>query len=347
MRSTYAPTLIAALTIAFLTACDAQEPAPPDVEAGESSDVAMMEGRSLDAPPDPEVGEWWTIEVYPEHTDGTYETTIVVTERSDNTATFGMAAEEFQDDLLVLHLPPLGEIDLDTFAWMVMWEDFEALRFPLEPGQTWTADFHGYDVEAEVTGVEGSNAYVTMTGEDQMTGAEEHIELTYDAERGMITEFEEEAIGLNYRVDDHGFDYEGRVMTPTGIELALMDGRPAEIVEPLVDHEVAEGQPSSVEVDVDASHGSLGLLLWNTETPDEPGTYRIAVTAPDGTTFEETFIFEPGDALVGLTSFNHEHVTGTWELEYDRDGPAWVAAEMFAYELTETQLGRAAEAGYE
>ena len=346
MRSTYFVVLTAAVTIALLTACDAQESAPPDAEADGASIASITEDRSLDAPPDVQVGEWWTVEVYPEYFHGTHETTVVATERAGNTATFGMAADEFSDDLFVFHIPPMGEINLDTFAWMVMWDDFEALRFPLEEGQSWTADFHGYDVEAEVTGVEGNKAYVTMTGEYETTGEEERIELTYDAEKGMITQFEEEAIGLNYRVTDHGFHYEGRVKTPRGIELAMLDARPAEAMEAL-GHSVEEGASSTIDVDVNATHGSLGLLLWGTESPEEAATYHITATAPDGTTFEETFAVGPGDAPSALTSFNHDQVNGTWEIEYESDGPGVFGVEMFTYELNETQLDRAAKAEYE
>lgn len=303
--------------------------ADPSIEAGGAG--TPMELRTLDAPPDPQVGEWWTVELRSVLTDTDYETTIVVTGRAEGNASIGMPASELDHDFLLLHLPPLGDLDLETFAWRVMWDDFEALRFPLESGRAWTADFHGFDVEAEVTHVENGKARVTMVGDG------ERIELTYDAAMGMITEFQEEALGLSFRVTDHGFDYEGLVSTPGGIQLALMDARPSAAMGGDTE---AGGPHSVIEVEGSRSHGSIGLVLAIGSDEAARGTYGVAVTAPDGTTFEETFTPSPGDPPLAVRTFGHDAVTGNWDLEFERDGTGVLAVEIFTYDLVEARLGR-------
>jgi hypothetical protein len=309
------------------------------------SGEASVAARTLDTPPDLQVGEWWTVEVDPELVGAIYPSTMVVTERAGGRATLGIPADQFSHDFLVIHIPPLGDLDLGTFAWRVMWDDFEALRFPLEVGRSWSADFHGRDVEAEVTAVEGNRAHVTMTGEGQ------RIDLIYDADWGMITDFREEALGLAFRVTDHGFDYHGEVLSLSGIQLGLMETAAGVAAH----HAAATGVPAGgsgsagsdatsrplttrVDVGTGASHGSLGLILWNVGFEDAPGSYGITATAPDGTTFQERFEITRGGASVDLGSFGHDAVDGTWELEFDRDGPAGLLVELFTYDLTRVML---------
>ena len=301
--------------------------------------------RTLDTPPDLKVGEWWTVEVDPELVGAVYPTTMVVTQREGGRATLGVPPDQFSHDFLVIHIPPLGDLELGTFAWRVMWDDFEALRFPLEVGRRWSADFHGRDVEAEVTAVEGNRAHVTMVGEGQ------RIELTYDADWGMITDFREEALGLAFRVTDHGFDYEGEVLSLSGIQLGLMETAAGVAAH----HAAATGDPASgdgnvgpggssqalstrVDVDTGASHGSLGLILWNVGHEDTPGSYGLTATAPDGTTFQQRFEITHGGASVDLGSFGHDAVDGTCELEFHREGPAGLLVELFTYDLTRVVL---------
>ncbi len=291
------------------------------------------------------MGEWWTVEVDPEFVGVVYPTTMVVTRRTEDQATLGVPPDQFSHDFLVIHVPPLGDLELGTFAWRVMWDDFEALRFPLEVGRSWSADFHGRDVEAEVTAVEGNRAFVTMTGEGQ------RIELTYDADWGMITDFREEALGLAFRVTDHGFDYQGEVLSLSGIQLGLMETAAGAAAH----HAAATGNTPSgggnagsggtrpplssrVDVDTGASHGSLGLILWNVGHEDTPGSYAITATAPDGTIFRERFEITRGGASVDLASFGHDAVDGTWELEFEREGPAGLLVELFTYDLTRGRL---------
>jgi hypothetical protein len=298
-----------------------------DAPADETAPV-----QSLASPPALEVGDWWTVEVDPVLVGATFETTLVVTHVGDGTARIGMAPETFRDDFLVIHVPVLGDVDLETFAWRVMWDDFEALRFPLEPGATWSADFHGNDVTATVERVEGSRAFIVMEGEG------ERIDMVYDAAAGMITEFREEALQLGFRVTDHGTGYTGPVRSLSGIELGLMQGGPSG---------EEESSTATLEVDTQGTHGSLSLVVWNRGSEDQAGRYRIVSTAPDGTVFEHAFEVAPGDPSVLVQSFGHDAVQGTWTLDFERDGPAGLLVELFTYGLEEFAMGEGAAAGAE
>jgi len=317
-------TIAALLTLPALVA--------PLSGCGGTEAPSPAEGRSLATPPDLQVGEWWTVEVDPVLVGVTIPTTLVVTHREGDQARIGIPPGEFSHDFLVLHVPVLGDLDLSTFAWRVMWDDFEALRFPLEVGRTWTADFHGYNVEAEVTRVEGDRAFITMIGE------EERIEMTYDARMGMITEFREEALLLGFRVTGHGFGYEGAVLDPAGIQLGIMHGGPSTVA----GHHGGDAgtETATLMVDSPGSHGSLNLVVWNRGQEDEAGSYRITATAPDGTVFEKVFELEPGAPSVAVESFGHDAVQGEWRLDFHRGGPAGLLVELFTYDLRERLLGR-------
>jgi hypothetical protein len=296
----------------------------PGCGADTSDAAAAHPDRTLGAPPTLEVGEWWTVEVDPALVGTTFETTLVVTHAGEGEARIGITPESFRDDFLVLHVPVLGDVDLATLAWRVMWDDFEALRFPLEPGRTWSADFHGFDVEARVDRVEGTRAHVVMEGNG------ERIELVYDAALGMITEFREEALELGFRVTGHGTGYAGPVLSLAGIELGFMQGGPPQ---------VRAQSTATHEVDTGGSHGSLSLVVWNRGAEDQPGHYRIVATAPDGTVFEQTFATERGDPSVIVRSFGHESVQGQWQVDFERDGPAGLLVELFTYDLEEVAPG--------
>lgn len=307
------------LAITTLVGCDA----PDGASAGEIS------ARSLAEPPNLQVGEWWRMEVDPALVGATFEATLVVTEVEGGTATLGIVPDDFHHDFLLVHVPPLGDLDLATLSWRVMWDDFEALRFPLEEGASWEADFHGNAVMAQVTRVEGDRAWVSFTGENQ-------IDLVYDARRGMITEFQEERLRLGFRVLEHGTGYTGPVRAMNRIRLGYMAMGPGE---PSSDGVPGSGRSSSTyEVASGSADGTLSFAVWNLGVEDEPGRYRIVATAPDGTVFDETFETGPGSPSVIPRSFPHQGVDGSWQIDFERDGPARLLVELFTYDLQAVEM---------
>lgn len=323
-------TLLAGFVVLSLAGCGSDPADGADLPDASGDGAPAVEGRSLAAPPDLQVGEWWRMEVDPDLVGATFEATLVVTDVEDGRATLGIVPDDFSHHFLVLHVPPLGDLELATMAWHVMWDDFEALRFPLEEGRTWEADFHGNDVTAEVTRVEGNRAWIGYTGEDE-------IEAVYDADQGMITEFDEERLLLSFRVLEHGTGYEGPVRKMNRIRLGLMERGPAE---PADEASGESGRrTATVEVESGATDGSISLVVWNRGFEDEPGRYRIVATAPDGTVLEETFETGVGGPSVVPASFGHDVVDGTWQIDFERDGPAGLLVELFTYDLVEVELG--------
>ena len=313
------------MTSAALAGCGEADGGSPGEAPAETS------ARSLAEPPDLQVGEWWRVEVDPALVGQTFEVTLVVTDVEDGTATLGIAPDDFQHDFLLVHVPPLGDLELATMAWRVMWDDFEALRFPLEEGASWEADFHGSDVVAQVTRVEGDRAWVSYSGEDQ-------IELVYDARAGMITEFQEERLRLGFRVVEHGTGYTGPVRAMSRIRLGYMAMGPAD---PISADVPGSGRSSSTyEVASGSQDGTLSFAVWNLGVEDQPGRYRIVATAPDGTVFDETFETEAGSPSVIPLSFPHRGMDGTWQIDFERDGPARLLVELFTYDLEVVELDR-------
>ena len=312
--------LVAPILLMGCTGADASDPGEASLESS---------ARSLAAPPDLQVGEWWRVEVDPALVGATFEATLVVTGVEGGRATLGIVPQDFHHDFMLVHVPPLGDLDLATLSWRVMWDDFEALRFPLEEGGSWESDFHGSDVVAQVTRVEGDRAWITYTGEDR-------IDLVYDARMGMITEFQEERLRLGFRVLDHGTGYAGPVRAMNRIRLGYMAMGPGERS---IDGVPGSGRSSSTfDVASGSADGTLSFAVWNLGAEDEPGRYRIVATAPDGTVFDETFETEIGSPSVIPLSFPHRGVDGAWQIDFERDGPARLLVELFTYDLEMVEL---------
>lgn len=304
------------------------------IGAGETSTdpagtASADEARTLDAPPDLQVGEWWTVQVEGQQSFDTFETTIVVADRTDETLTVGVPEGDFTDAMQIIHLPPLGSVDRGTLSWHVMYDRFQPARFPLEAGDEWTTQFHGNDVTARVASAADGEAVVKMTGQN------ERITVTYDAEMGMVTSFQPDSYPVSFEVVDHGFDYEGTVVSPTDKALGFLKFRAGPVngsLEPAAPVE-------TVELDRDVSHASLALLAGSlTPTGHNAGIYRAKVTAPDGTAFEKTFT---GAGSTGIMADFHGHdtVPGTWELEFETGGPGVVGSELITYDRAEVTLG--------
>lgn len=301
------------------------------------ADLSGLDGTrdapaGLEAPPDLEVGQWWTIEAVSALDGAVHTGTFVVTDRTNDTASFGMTSDTFDHVFFILHLPPLGVVDLSTFSWNVMGHGFDALSFPLQEGKEWETVFHGreygWDVKAEVTKVEGQRAMVEMIGDNVL------IKLTYDAGIGMISEMDAQGYGVRYEVKEHGFGYEGPVKTPLGIDLGFFEGRFGVLNEML-----QPGVPfAEVGVSKGVPHGTLAFLVSGIADAGPPGVFHAKATAPDGTVFEHTFTPMPDEPRFLTELYGHDAVEGTWQLELAGLGAGLVAAELIVYDLVESVL---------
>lgn len=298
----------------------------------EGIDTASTEASStLAEPPEPKVGDWWTFEVRHEASQTAAKATVVVTDRTEDTATIGLASDGFHHRFLLLHLPPLGTVELGSLSWQVMWDRFQPAVFPLEPGQTWTTTFHGAEVEAEVTEVSEDGAQVVMVGDS------ERVELAYDAAAGMVSDLHVENYGASLELVDHGSGFEGSVERFSNLGVGFFTGR----IGNAVDTGLRPAAPvETVEVPDDISEGTLGLIVANVaQDGAAPGGYRAAAQAPDGTNFEAVFTPTPDDPALIAEYHGHDAVQGTWQLDFEAAGPGAVAAELIVYDRQAIELG--------
>jgi hypothetical protein len=329
-KNVFGPTLLLTIGLlaAILAGCiGAEEDSAPEAQAA-----------SLERAPQWSIGQWWTMETHDSLTDTVSEVTLVVTESGDTTARIGMTAETFNHRFFVYHLPPLGDIRLESFSWNVMGHEFDALEFPLHKGNEWETVFHGIDygwnVKAEVMETDGHEAHIHMIGDNVL------IDVVYDAELGMITQFDSGAYGVSFKMTDHGYDYEGDVRTPSNIDLGFLEGR----VGTVLDAAANPGSPIlTVEQTKEVTHGTLAFIVGGLPQlgTTGPGTYHATATTPTGTTYERTFTPTPMDGVFLMELEGIEGVHGDWELTFTSAGAAWLAVELIVYDLEETTLGPA------
>lgn len=322
------------LLTAALGGCIGAGETPADPAGTASAD----ETRTLGAPPDLQVGEWWTFEATWTFGGSSYEGTLVVTERTEEGVHLGVSGDTPLHDVVELHMPPVGIVPLETLAWNVHGSAFEPLRFPLEAGESWTSEWGptGDEVQVEVIQAKGSTAQVKAVGQNA------HLEYTYDAEQGMITSFQ--ASEGTFEITGHGVEYEGQARTPTEVDMDFFGGRLAGVVD--LAAFPAPGPPvESAKLDRDVSHASVGLFLGNYPIDGPSGLYRVAATAPDGTTFERTFAQDPTGPGSVMELAGHDAVQGTWEFEYAAGGAGVAAVEILGYDLHETTLPASTDPG--
>lgn len=310
-----------------------------EASTGPAETASADEARTLDAPPDLQVGEWWTFEATWAFGGSSYEGAIVVTERTDEAVHLGVSDDTPLHDVLELHVPPVGIVPLETLAWNVHGAAFEPVRFPLESGQSWTSEWGptGDEVQVEVLEAEGATAEVKAVGQNT------HLEYTYDEEQGMITRFQ--APEGTFEITDHGVGYEGEARTPTHVDMDFFGGRLAGVVDLGASFPTPGPPVESAELDRDISHASVGLFLGNYPVDGPAGLYRVAATAPDGATFERTFAQDPTGPGSVMDLAGHDAVQGTWEFEYAAGGAGVAAVEIVGYDLHETTLPKSTTAG--
>lgn len=288
-------------------------------------------GTTLAEPPGWAVGEWWTVEYDNLLAGGSGETTRVVAGAGNGTYLVGMAADEFSDEIMLLHFPGMGRIDRTDLSFDAHDRPIQLLDFPLEEGRTWTTQWYGgTEMTAEVTAVDGDEATVEIAG-DGPPG----IELTYDASLGAITEFTAEGY-LRYEVVDHGFGFDGAVDVPYEHDLVLCHGRVAvQAIEPctLSTEPNPKGPSDTIPLDDRYDRVSFGLLMADVAPQDQvgQGVYSVEATAPDGTSWQATKL--PGEGGVKLVPHGHDDPGGDWEATYVTGGAGYSLLEGVAYEV--------------
>ncbi len=266
-------------------------------------------------------GDWWTVRVDAEILDESYTITRVVADEVQGDYRVGMPLEEFSDPVVLVHLPGVGNIRSSDLSFNVHNERFHPLDFPLTEGKTWTTTWYGSEMGMEVVSVDGSQATVEMTLNNETT------ELVYDADARAIVEFEG-SLGTTYEVVDQGTNWTGEVRVPHGRE-QFIAGR----IVGAFDFTLTPGAPvESLDVPAQHDRASIALIVGGIG-PAPQGYYHEVATAPDGTTYEATH--------TGTLQYQlgvSEAPGGTWEFEHVAGGVGAAATEIIAYQVQDVTL---------
>lgn len=316
---------------------------------------------SLAAAPAWEVGQWWRYEVDPIDWDGpSREITLVVAGATADEHLVGYAIEDegVADAVISTHLPGLGELKRADLSWRVHDVPFTPLKFPLIAGASWTSTFENANktVRAEVLSVDGLVAtirYAPQVQQDNLpTSALVRRALgtdlvlgrgnaTYDAAVGHLTMLTLDGYA-QMRLVAHGRDHQGIVVVPRGIDQLFHFQRIAGVN---VTAPAQQASANQLPVDSFTVDASFDRVTWNfflgslplAGTPPGPGVYRERATAPDGSTYEETYVAPPF-ARLRAPSYHVDHPAGTWRFEHLAVGPGFAISEGAGYQVLHVEL---------
>lgn len=299
---------------------------------------------TLDEPPELALSEYWKVEVALGWGLGDRVVDMVAAGQEDDHWLIGMPTHDFSNDIMVLHIPGMGQVKKDTLGFEAHDVWFDAVRFPVKEGDTWTTGFMGEgNVEAEVTRTDGLNATIEMTGSYD-------IVIEYDAAirgiKSFIAYAGDDTYG-SYEVVEHGFDWhkeypewDGIVTVPHMSDLLFCHGSIAGL--PLIeDCSVAEepsegGTEFEVRIDPDYDRVSFANIILGLVDP-LPGHYEVKTVAPDETEYLDTLT--PLDGTNGLlASYKHDMPGGTWTIEAVAAGPGQAFMEGIGYHVYDVEL---------
>lgn len=289
---------------------------------------------TLEAAPAWAPGDWWRVRLTDRFNGDAYEATRVMAGTDgDGNHLVGMPADDFVAEIMVLHVPGFGEVAPDTLGFEIHDCPFEPLRFPLEDGAEWQTEFECRPVNATVAVQSDTVAEVTLTGQN------DNMVLTYDAEVGAITEMDIDAYAL-VEVVDAGTDHEGTVEVPSQHDLVFLNGRFAGVV----DTSLEPAAPVET-VGVADRYDRVDFILGTGPIlPGVPnGVYHERATAPDGTVYEMTTT--PADpAEFRFEFFTNDAPSGDWELVHIAAGPGAAFIEGIGYTVLSFELPAGASA---
>lgn len=291
---------------------------------------------SIEMPPQWALGEWWRYKVENLAFGHTLEVVRVVAGAEPGRYLVGMPAEDFNDEIMVMHFPGFGQVDRATLGFEAHDLMFEPVRFPLRAGATWTTHWYNGDpMEARVAAVGEGTVEVELEHPLRRTT------LTYDAALGEVREMRIENY-LRYEVLEHGFGYAGRVVVPYAHDLVVCHGR-LQGVQAIDGCGLDSSPRAPVEtIRLMGRYDRLSFALVLRPRPPAPapvgpGYFEIQVTAPDGTVYAAaTSPTEPGPVLA---AHGHDQPMGNWQMRAIAGGPGDVIFEGPAYRVLEAALG--------
>lgn len=319
---------------------------------------------TLETAPEWVLGEWWTVEITDHFIGESHTVTRIAAGKEGTNFLVGMPIDDFSDDVMILHLPGFGLVHSQSLG--VEAHDFlyEPLRFPLQPGNEWNSLWEGE--QRTVTHSVEATYESNMTATIQQSGAQSAT-YTYDANLGVITDYLAPGY-MEYKVVDHGFDYEGIVRVPYSHDLTMNNGVagaatvgnsegavqsysgqcPPGVLSGCTDMTtyeetfiVEEAGATGVVYD----RASFALLIFELSGfVDSSGTsqtlgngyYSITATDPNGNTWENVKMPNEGGHKfeTGFTDLP----AGEWTIQIVAGGPAQVFIEGISYASFDVSL---------
>jgi hypothetical protein len=301
------------------------------------ADPATPEVRSLAAPPQWRMGEWWSYRLTDQFTGTVYEFKRIVTGTERGNYLVGMPADGFMNAIMVLHVPGFGEVKRDDLSFEIHDFPFQPLRFPLLEGAKWDSQFEGPKITVEVKSVSDTKAEIQVQGAYYMN-------LTYDAELGEISKLAIDGYA-SYEVTGHGVGYEGLVTVPHMHDIIFQHFRIGQVFGsggtpvPLVGLPLQPSPSDTVHVDATYDRVSFAIIM-GTILPDvtyPEGYYSLTATAPDGTVYENTLLPVDGTGLK-IWFYRAEKPGGDWKFEHVVAGPGITLAEGIAYHVYDVEM---------
>lgn len=341
MRGSVFGSVVILVLVALAGCLEADGPAPAEDgdedlqnKGDDRIDLEDLEGgtpdewnATLEEPPDWRLGQWWTFALTEHFTGATHEVTLVVAGAESDWFLTGMPEDDFKHDIMVLHVPGVGQVGKADLRWDIHDAIFKPLQFPLQDGDTWNTRWNDREVQADVIEVTGTTATVEFIGDN------DHFTLTYDSEVGTIVALDQEGYAT-LELLDHGFEYEGVVTVPHEHELIFFHGRLAGALG--VGYQDMQPHPpvETITIEGDYDRVSFGLLLIGL-VPG--GLYAVEATAPDGSTYDAQMVGTEQDQF-DIHVHSNDDPAGDWDLSFVAAGPGGALMEGIGYHVFDIDL---------
>jgi hypothetical protein len=305
------------------------------------SDPPAAGNRTLATVPEWRLGEYWVYDIQDHFTGKTLSATRIVAGTNGGDYLVGFPSEAFSNDVLIFHIPGVGDVSRDDLSFEVHDVRYQPLRFPLVAGNTWDTAFEGRPATARVVSADGNEATITVAGQGT------NITMVYDAEMGEVKSLEYPGYA-GYTVTQHGYHYASTVggkaivRVPHSHDLIFQHGRIAEFLD--LSTQLTPKTTETVDVKEGYDRASFTIIVGDpglvgngvpTE-PAAPGYFDEKVTAPDGTVFEVTAA--PPDPALKLEFFGFDNPTGSWTLEHTALGAGAAFIEGIGYHSIDVEL---------
>jgi len=305
--------------------------------------------RNLESVPQWRLGEWWQYRVNDQFTGGTRDVYRIVAGTEHGNYLVGFPADDFSNDVLVLHVPGYGDIKADDISYDAHDVPYVPLQFPLREGESWQTSFEAENnvLTFVVDSVDEANQTATLSA----SGGQGQGTFTYDAEAGEITRWISPGYA-DYEVIDHGYNYSGTVRVPHDHKLVFLNGRAFGVQDlsmgalPGPNNFAPAGPDETISVDGLYDQVSFAIILQDIggaaaqgsfQVGTAPGYYSVTATAPDGTSFSETLTPADG-AGIKVSFFGHEGPVGDWNVRSLAGGAGVAMIEGIGYHSIDIEM---------